>query len=860
MAVKVGNVVVNFKTNLAAFESDIKQATRSLGRMSRDFGNAGRALTMGFSVPIAGAGIAAIKLAGDFEQTKIAFNTMLGSTEKSTKFLKELRDFAAKTPFEFKDLTNASKRMMALGFTSEQVLPTLKNIGDAVAGLGGGSEMIDRVTLALGQMQAKGKVSAQEMNQLAEAGIPAWKALADNIGKSIPEAMKLAEKGAISSSIAIPAILEGMNQKFGGLMSKQNQTLLGQFSNLKDQLYFIVMDLGATLMPMATKIMDSFIKPLAEQIKGLVDWFSSLSKENQELIIKTVALTAAIGPLVWAFGTMASSMSSVLAMSTRLISILSGGEGLIVAIKNLGAAAVVTGAAFAGWKIAEWADSLDLFGRHAKVAANEIIRQAEGYKKQAIEIGAVKEAMAKYQDMVDKGIITQNTFNGILNDLTKQRGSETLEQYRDRMKGLVDQFKSAHPEIAKVGEAASASAPAVATLSEEMLKLRASVQDALYPMNEMSGKIKAQASLGFESSKLINLYSDQIINAAHTQRQLGGSLSDSQLELLAQAIGFKDLKDRIYDAKLQLDEYTHSIDKIEMPDLPELPDAGIKFGLSGDVADVYDAMQQSLKDKLQNMQPFLQTPDEEQLAIFQGYYNDLDELRANSLISEQEYAEAKKQIAADEVSYKLSAHRNYYGNLSNLQSSNIRALAAIGKAAAIAEATINTYVGATKALAQGGIWGSINMAAVMAVGFAQVAAISAQGFAKGGIVPGGEQLIKVNEQGSEFVMNSKATKEYLPLLQMMNNPAPINNRLEASPVASALAPRAVNVSIANYGTSKQFEVQQLDEGNIRIIARDEAMRTLSSKGPEIIANDMAYANSRTSKAIARHTTARRADR
>jgi hypothetical protein len=245
---------------------------------------------------------------------------------------------------------------------------------------------------------------------------------------------------------------------------------------------------------------------------------------------------------------------------------------------------------------------------------------------------------------------------------------------------------------------------------------------------------------------------------------------------------------------------------------------------------------------------------------FGAYYTQLEALRAEDLISEQQYSDARKQITAEENAAKLSIHGRYFGQLTQLQSSNIRAIAAIGKAAAIAQATINTYEGATKALAQGGIWGTVNMAAVMAAGFAQVAQISAQGFKDGGLVPGGERVIKVNEKGSEFVMNSQATKEYYPLLKALNDGTAINNRYESIPTAKALSRPSLNVSIANYGTSKSFDVQQLDEGSIRIIARDEAAGAVRRMAPGVVADDMAYANSRTSKAIARHTTARRGDR
>lgn len=45
---------------------------------------------------------------------------------------------------------------------------------------------------------------------------------------------------------------------------------------------------------------------------------------------------------------------------------------------------------------------------------------------------------------------------------------------------------------------------------------------------------------------------------------------------------------------------------------------------------------------------------------------------------------------------------------------------------------------------------------------------SAAGFKEGGLVRGGEQFIRINELGQEFVMNARTTKAFLPELQQLN--------------------------------------------------------------------------------------------
>jgi len=172
---------------------------------------------------------------------------------------------------------------MAMGFAAKDVVPTLTAIGDAVAGLGGSAETVDRVTTALGQMQAKGKTSAEEMMQLTEAGIPAWKYLAEAIGTDIPTAMKQVERGAISAQTTIAAVTKGMETDFGGMMDKQSRTWAGLWSTIKDtaaqaagQIFTPIFNAGTDLMARLTASMSSggfqsVVATITSQVQNFVN-------------------------------------------------------------------------------------------------------------------------------------------------------------------------------------------------------------------------------------------------------------------------------------------------------------------------------------------------------------------------------------------------------------------------------------------------------------------------------------------------------------------------------------------------------------------------------------------------------------
>lgn len=121
-----------------------------------------------------------------------------------------------------------------------------------------------------------------------------------------------------------------------------------------------------------------------------------------------------------------------------------------------------------------------------------------------------------------------------------------------------------------------------------------------------------------------------------------------------------------------------------------------------------------------------------------------EKIGANTALIEQKYNELKRKNAAARYNAELTMASETAGQMSNLLGQESEA----GKIFAVAQATINTYLGASKAIAQGGIWGVAQAAIVIAAGLKQVASImkvkddvpktqaSTRKFAKGGTVFG----------------------------------------------------------------------------------------------------------------------------
>lgn len=243
------------------------------------------------------------------EKAAISFTTMLGSAEKAQAFLGQMKDFAAATPFEFPELQTASSRLISAGIESGKVIPIMKTLGDVTSGMGTGSDGINRATVALQQMQAAGRITGEDLNQLRDAGIPVYDLLAAATGKSKEEVVKLAQAGKLGKTeldAMMGALESGKGlEKFSGLMEAQAQSLDGMMSNLKDTL-------GQGL---ATAIDES---GLDDTLKGAITGITAALPGLIGGLKETITFLGSVGSWV-------SEHSGMLASLATILGVLAGG-------------------------------------------------------------------------------------------------------------------------------------------------------------------------------------------------------------------------------------------------------------------------------------------------------------------------------------------------------------------------------------------------------------------------------------------------------------------------------------------------------------------------------------------------------
>lgn len=171
--------------------------------------------------------------AGKLEQVRVGFTNVMGSAEAAKQKITELQDFAARTPFSFGGAVKMAQQLRAMGIPAEELVTTMTALGNATSALGLGEDVLARIVFNFGQIRTQGKLTTRELRDFAMNGIPVYDILQQKLGLTQEQLRRIGEHD-IDARVALPALLEGLQERFAGAMEKQNKTLFGSFRNLID--------------------------------------------------------------------------------------------------------------------------------------------------------------------------------------------------------------------------------------------------------------------------------------------------------------------------------------------------------------------------------------------------------------------------------------------------------------------------------------------------------------------------------------------------------------------------------------------------------------------------------------------------
>ena len=268
MAVKAAELYAEIGADVTGFRAGTQEASRGMASLRSQVESDTRAVSSFFADMvkfeivkqafdgliglIRGVGTEALSAVAALEALSFSANTMIavelknaGATEDMAKALEMAREPAAALVQWMQDLARFSpltteqvsamvQLVQTAGFSTAEVKRLTTALVDFTSATGRGGEVGKRIALSLSQMAASGKVTGMELRELANAGMPALRVLAEGFGVSTAAMKKMIEDGAVPAGKALEVLTSWMENNFSGTAKRMTDTWAGMMSSLSD--------------------------------------------------------------------------------------------------------------------------------------------------------------------------------------------------------------------------------------------------------------------------------------------------------------------------------------------------------------------------------------------------------------------------------------------------------------------------------------------------------------------------------------------------------------------------------------------------------------------------------------------------
>jgi tape measure domain-containing protein len=209
-----------------------------------------------------------ISLGMEMEQTKIAFETMIGNADKAAAVMETLKHFADVTPFSTNEMIDMGRQLMNADIKAEHLVDNMTMLGDVASGL---KIPIGEMTSLWTSMKQSGVVTMQDLKQFGIRSIPIYRELGKVVGGSTEKVKEMMGNGEISFAHVRKAFknMTADGAQFGGMMAAQALTLGGRWSTLKAQFETTATGWGLKLT-----------KPLGILLDGTAKLFDLITKSD----------------------------------------------------------------------------------------------------------------------------------------------------------------------------------------------------------------------------------------------------------------------------------------------------------------------------------------------------------------------------------------------------------------------------------------------------------------------------------------------------------------------------------------------------------------------------------------------------
>jgi tape measure domain-containing protein len=269
----------------ARMERNVERNMTRAGVAADHFGDriqgVGQKLTLGLSVPLAALGVVTVVTAGKMDQLRRGLDSVTGSGQETARQLQRLREVSKLPGLGFEEAVRGSINLQAAGFSAGLAEKSLRGFGNALASVGRGRAELDGVILALGQMAAKGKIMAQEVNQLAERVPQIRKVMEAAFGTADTEKL---QKMGLDATTFVSEVVEQLL-----LLPPVTTGIANSFENITDQSKNTAASWGDRLVPATAGLLNS-----GSDLLGVLERMPPALKD---VAIGGAVAAGALGPL-----------------------------------------------------------------------------------------------------------------------------------------------------------------------------------------------------------------------------------------------------------------------------------------------------------------------------------------------------------------------------------------------------------------------------------------------------------------------------------------------------------------------------------------------------------------------------------
>ena len=508
-----------------------------------------------------------IQVRGEFQQLDISLQTILGNKKEADALFAQVVELAAKTPFQLTELGQATKQLLAYKVSSQDVIDVTRRLGDVSAGL---SIPLNDLIYLYGTTRIQNRLYTRDLIQFTGRGIDLTSALAKQFGVADEKVRSLVESGQVGFDNVKVAIEEMTNAggTFYNLMEKQNTSVTGQLSNLKDAWDLLLNTIG--------EANEGVIFGSTAGLKTLIENYEDVIRIIKVLIISYGTYRAALIATTAAQGGLAVAS---LKFQGAIAKVVNGMRILNATMANNPAAAVAT-ALFAltttlilfREEIFSSADAQERFNEQQEKSKDRI--QEEINKMQEW----IKVASDQTQLIIDreKALASLNEYaKGNLENITLEtiataKGTEAIEAFTKAKKLQISQEDLSNREIELRKKIEKLSTPIAvgyqyqspysSSTSQSETK---STKELSLARQELEKNLERQKELNDEQTKQIDEATKaQIKSIEYYQKEIK-TRQDKQTQEATNARQFKQYQEEIYALEEKIRGITGELTKAQ---------------------------------------------------------------------------------------------------------------------------------------------------------------------------------------------------------------------------------------------------------------------------------------------------------